>query len=210
MNSDVLIVDIGMGNIFSIQRAVERLGFTAATTSSAAEIGRARKLILPGVGHFGRAMEHLSQGGLADALQEAVQGKSIPVLGICLGMQLMTRGSDEGQVAGLGWFNARVERFRIQDTVRYKVPHTGWNTLIPRTDSAGLLTGIRTEDEFYFVHGHHVVDAAPEIIAAHTQYETSFVSVLQEKNRYAVQFHPEKSHEAGARIVHNFLTEVAC
>lgn len=205
MAKEILIVDYGMGNLFSIRKVIERLGFSCKVSNSLHEVKQADKLILPGVGHFGKAMQNLQEANLVEALNEAVLIKKIPVLGICLGMQLMASHSEEGDVAGLGWFDASVIRFRIKNPGLYKVPHMGWNTLTDEKPGSSTLKNLTTDDEFYFVHSYHVVANNASDILSQTSYEYLFVSAFEKDNITGVQFHPEKSHKAGEQLIKNFL-----
>jgi glutamine amidotransferase len=203
LNSSVL--DFGAGNIRSVVRAVEKAGGKAVVIRSADEIKKAEKLILPGVGHFGQAMKRLNGSDLIMALNEAASERKIPILGICLGMQLMCAHSEEGNSPGLGWFDARVTRIAVNDRLRFKVPHTGWSEL--KFDSGQfLMNGLVSGCECYFVHAYWVSDAPEEQILCRTDYERFFVSALHKENLFGVQFHPEKSHSAGAQIIRNFIT----
>jgi glutamine amidotransferase len=200
----VAIVDYGMGNLHSVKRKLDRIGVHGHLTSDPEAVLRADKLLLPGVGHFGKAMEHLGSLGLLPALNEAVLDKRTPILGICLGMQLFARHSQEGDVEGLGWLDADVRRFDIDDTLRFKVPHMGWNGVrVARPDP--LLDGVTETTEFYFVHAYHVVCGNRGDVLCDTDYGYSFTSAVQRDNLYGVQFHPEKSHEAGETLLRNFL-----
>ena len=202
--SRVAIVDYGMGNLHSVKRKLDRIGVHAKLTSEPGEVLRADKLLLPGVGHFGQAMEHLGTLGLVPALHEAVVVRKTPVLGICLGMQLFARRSEEGDVEGLGWIDADVVRFDVDDTRRFKVPHMGWNGVrIAR--SSPLLEGVTEQTEFYFVHAYHMVCRDTGDVLCDTDYGYPFTSVVQRENLYGVQFHPEKSHDAGEFLLRNFL-----
>ena len=204
MTPRVAIVDYGMGNLHSVKRKLDRIGVHGHVTSDADEILRADKLLLPGVGHFGRAMQHLTTLSLVPALHEAVTGRKTPILGICLGMQLLARHSQEGDVEGLGWIDADVVRFAIDDTRRFKVPHMGWNGV--RADRPSpLLTGVTEQTEFYFVHAYHMVCRDRDDVLGDTDYGYRFASVVQRENVYGVQFHPEKSHDAGEALLGNFL-----
>lgn len=200
----VAIVDYGMGNLHSVKRKLDRIGVAGRLTSDPADLVRADKLILPGVGHFGKAMEHLRSLGLVDALQEAVTGRGIPILGICLGMQLFARHSEEGGGAGLGWLDAEVVRFAVEDTRRFKVPHMGWNGVSPARASP-LLRGVQEQAEFYFVHAYHLVCRDPQDVVCQTDYCHPFTSVVERENVHGVQFHPEKSHDSGEILLRNFL-----
>jgi imidazole glycerol-phosphate synthase subunit HisH len=202
--SRVAIVDYGMGNLHSVKRKLDRIGVQGHLSSDPDEVLAADKLLLPGVGHFGKAMEHLTALGLLDALNEAVLERKTPILGICLGMQLFAGHSEEGDVAGLGWIDADVVRFAIADTMRFKVPHMGWNgARVVRSNP--LLDGLTDQTEFYFVHAYHVVCRDRADVLCDTDYEQRFTSVVQRENLYGVQFHPEKSHEAGEVLLRNFL-----
>jgi len=200
----VAIVDYGMGNLHTVKRKLDRIGVQAQLTSDPGEVLAAEKLLLPGVGHFGKAMEHLTDLGLLEALQEAVVVRKTPILGICLGMQLLARHSQEGDAQGLGWIDADVVRFAVEDTRRTKVPHMGWNDVRPERPNP-LLEGVTDETEFYFVHAYHLVCRDPEDVLGVTDYGYPFTSVVQRDNIYGVQFHPEKSHEAGQVLLTNFL-----
>src|SRR4051812_26895986 len=191
----VAIIDYGMGNLHSVKRKLDRIGVHAQLTSEPSELLHADKLVLPGVGHFGKAMEHLGTLGLVPALHEAVVVRKTPILGICLGMQLFARHSEEGGVEGLGWIDADVVRFEL-DTRHFKVPQMGWND-VRVARSSPLLAGVTEQTEFYFVHAYHVACRDTADVLCDTDYGCRFTSVLQRDNVYGVQFHPEKSHDAG-------------
>jgi imidazole glycerol-phosphate synthase subunit HisH len=198
------ILDYQAGNIQSVQRAVVRAGGQSRVITTASEVLEAEKLILPGVGHFGNAMAYLRAHGLVEALHEKVIHQQTPVLGICLGMQLMCASSEEGCVDGLGWFDAQVTRMQVQDTLRYKIPHTGWNGIsFPQANP--LLRDLEQGSEFYFVHAFHVATAPENQILTTTTHEVSFVSGLQRGHIFGVQFHPEKSHAHGTQLLRNFV-----
>lgn len=203
-NAEIAVLDTGGGNIRSVLRAVEKAGARAVAVNSPEEVRRAHKLILPGVGHFGRAMDYLRERDLIPALREAAFGKRIPILGICLGMQLMCRFSQEGRTEGLGWFDAEVSRMRVSDVLRHKIPHTGWNELLFEADDP-LTEGLSSGTECYFVHAYCVYSAPADQVLCRTVYEAPFISGLRRGNIYGLQFHPEKSHAAGARIIQNFI-----
>jgi len=201
----VAIVDYGMGNLHSVKRKLDRIGVHPQVTSDPEEVLHADKLLLPGVGHFGKAMEHLETLGLVPALREAVIVRKTPILGICLGMQLFARHSQEGDAEGLGWIDADVVRFTIDDTRRFKVPQMGWNGVrVARSNE--LLEGVTEETEFYFVHAYHLVCRDRADVVCDTDYGYPFTSVVQRENLYGVQFHPEKSHDAGEGLLRNFLS----
>ena len=200
----VAIVDYGMGNLHSVKRKLDRIGVHGVLTSDPGDVLAADKLLLPGVGHFGKAMEHLGALGLVEALNEAALVRKTPILGICLGMQLLARHSQEGDVEGLGWIDADVVRFAVEDTLRFKVPHMGWNSVRVARPSP-LLDGVTEKTEFYFVHAYHMVCRDGGDVLCDTDYGYPFTSVVQRENVYGVQFHPEKSHDAGERLLRNFL-----
>lgn len=204
MNSTILIVDYGIGNIFSLEKKLKRLKTNVKVSSDVKDIINADKLILPGVGHFGKAMEKLKELDLIPCLNESVVEKNTPILGICLGMQLMTQGSEEGNIEGLGWFNCKTERLQVNEPYRYKVPHTGWNT-IEHNETSPLLQNVPSSSEMYFVHAYGVLNAEDNEILTTTVYETPFTSGLVKHNIYGMQFHPEKSHDLGEQIFKNFI-----
>lgn len=200
----ISILDYNMGNIQSVVRKVQQLGHACTIISTPEEVLQADKLILPGVGHFGKAMEQLEQLNLIVALNQTVLEKKTPILGICLGMQLMAKSSEEGNAKGLGWFDADIVRFKVNDSLRFKVPHTGWNQVQQKKKSA-LMDGISENVEFYFVHAYHIQLRDDNDALHETVYETSFVSAIEKENIFGVQYHPEKSHDVGERLLKNFL-----
>ena len=200
----VVIVDYGTGNFLSVKKTVDRMMVDSLVTSHAKDFADADKIILPGVGHFGTAMSNLNRLDLVAPLNEAVLGKQIPVLGICLGMELMARHSEEGDVPGLGWLDAVSIRFRHSDTARYKVPHIGWNQVSVKKKSR-LMNDVSALAEFYFLHSYYLKINDPSCLLGETEYETIFPSAIETENVFGVQFHPEKSHDSGRRILENFI-----
>ena len=198
------IVDYGMGNLGSVKRKLDRIGVESVISSKPDELAACKKLILPGVGHFGMAVGELKKRGLWDFLNEAVLNQKKPILGICLGMQLMAKTSEEGDAEGFGWFDATVVRFRIEDTLRYKIPHMGWNGVTVEKESP-LFEGIHRTSGFYFVHAYHMVCKEETDILNQTIYNIPFVSAVEKGNIIGVQYHPEKSHDAGERLLRNFV-----
>lgn len=197
----VAIVDYGMGNLHSVSKAVERLGYTSLVTSDAAEILAADSVILPGVGAFGDAMEHLRESGMDDVVRAAASAGQ-PVLGICLGMQLLFSSSEEhGEHKGLELLPGAVVRFAPRDG--YKVPHMGWNKLSFRQPESPLLAGL-TEGHVYFVHSYHALAADSDLLAV-TDYGHPVTAIVGRDNVYGMQFHPEKSGELGIKLLGNFL-----
>jgi imidazole glycerol-phosphate synthase subunit HisH len=200
----IIIVDYGMGNLRSVAKAFHRIGEESMISSSAKDIENADKLILPGVGHFGKAVENLKQLRLWDVLNKTVLIKKKPVLGICLGMQLMAGHSEEGDADGLGWFDAEVVRFTVSDKLRFKVPHTGWNDAVV-VKSSPLFKGISEDAMYYFVHAYHFKCNNKDDIVTTTVYDYPFTSSVQKDNIFGVQFHPEKSHKSGELLLRNFV-----
>lgn len=204
MKTKVVIIDYTMGNVFSIEKRLKSLGCEVLISSEKEDLELADKLILPGVGHFGKAMEKLHELNLIEPLQEQVLQKKKPILGICLGMQLFANFSEEGNAVGLGWIDGSVQRFEINDTVRNKVPHTGWNKMETKKN-AQLLTGMDAVNEFYFVHSYYFKCSNSDDILGVTTHESEFVSAVCRDNIFGVQFHPEKSHDVGKQLLHNFI-----
>ncbi|MES2588755.1 MAG: imidazole glycerol phosphate synthase subunit HisH [Bacteroidota bacterium] len=204
MTKTVSIVDYSMGNILSVSRMVERLGLNCEIVNSKEGILKAKHLILPGVGHFGRAMDVLREKEWEKVLTEAVMEKQTPIVGICLGMQLMTKGSEEGNVEGLGWFDTQVTKINVDDPLRYKVPHMGWNVLEANQNHPSVKK-LNPLDRFYFVHSYQVADALPQDILTYTTYEKRFVSSLAKGSIIGFQFHPEKSQDAGFSLLESTL-----
>jgi glutamine amidotransferase len=198
------ILDTGLGNLGSIQRMIEKVGGRAIYVSSPGQFEAVSKIILPGVGHFDEGMRTLNASGLLQSLRKHVNEDDLPILGICLGMQLLCRGSEEGNQTGLSMIDAEVQKFRFSSEQNLKVPHMGWNVvrsrrqkpLIPRTDE---------EQRFYFVHSYHVVPDDPEIIIGTASYGGEFCVAFNKGNIFGVQFHPEKSHRFGIALMKRFV-----
>jgi imidazole glycerol-phosphate synthase subunit HisH len=204
MPARILIPDFGMGNLHSVERSLHRMNVIPVISSDPDEISKADKIILPGVGHFQKAMENLSKLNMVDELNKFVLVKKKPVLGICLGMQLMARTSEEGNAAGLGWIDADVVKFGVMDRLNYKVPHIGWNKIIISKKS-GLLKNIDDFSEFYFLHSYHFKSYTVADVLSETNYEYNFPSAIERNNIFGVQYHPEKSHRAGSILLENFI-----
>ena len=201
----LVIVDFGMGNLRSIQYKLRKIGIDAVVSSQAEDVEKAGRLILPGVGYFATAMKNLREYKLVPVLNRKVLEEQTPVLGICLGMQLFARWSEEGNTEGLGWLDAEVRRFSFEGTdAGLRVPHVGWNTINPRKESF-LLAGVTPGQRFYFTHSYHVCCKSADDVLAATHYGYDFVSVVQKGNILGVQFHPEKSHRRGIELFRNFV-----
>ena len=203
-NHKIVIIDFGMGNLFSIYKKLKSIGANVIISSDPNVISNADKIILPGVGHFKKAMDNLKNAGLIEVLNENVLEKNKPILGICLGMQLMTSFSEEGNDNGLGWFDCKVSSFKVKDSLRYKIPHTGWNQIKIKKESR-LMKNIRENTEFYFVHSFHIKNENVKDILNSTQYEYRFTSAFEKGNIFGVQYHPEKSHTVGIKVLENFV-----
>ena len=198
------IVNYGMGNLHSIQRKLHLLHSDFKIIDTPEEVDSCERLILPGVGHFGMAMQRLEERNLLPALHTFVKDQEKPILGICLGMQLMTALSEEGMSPGLGWIPTKIVRFKVSNPELFKVPHIGWNTVEVNNNSRLLETN---NDEFYFVHSFHAEPLTDnEIVVHYTNYEENFVSGFEKKNIFGVQYHPEKSHQQGLNLIKRFLT----
>jgi glutamine amidotransferase len=199
----ITIVDYGLGNLGSIFNMLKKIGFSSVITSDENAIAKARKIILPGVGHYDRAMERINQSGLREILDDKVTREKVPVLGICLGMQLLTKSSEEGQLPGLGWVPARTVRFRFPAESNLKIPHMGWN-LVSRSTESPLSEDFELEHRFYFVHSYHAVVEDEKYSILKTEHGYPFDSAIQNDNVFGVQFHPEKSHRFGMKLLENF------
>jgi glutamine amidotransferase len=201
----IIIIDYGMGNLRSVQKKFQRVGADTEVSNDPELIANAHKLVLPGVGHFSHGIKQLKQLGIWDVLNEAVLQKKTPILGICLGMQLMAKHSREGgNVIGLGWFDAEVVRFDVKDQLKYKIPHMGWNNAIIKRENK-FLEGVDNESMYYFVHSYYMKCNDEKDILTTTGYEDKFVSAIQKDNIYGTQFHPEKSHDTGEKLIRNFV-----
>jgi len=201
----IVIVDYNMGNLGSIQNMLKRIGTEAKISSDFLDIKNANRLILPGVGAFDTGMKHLFEMDIVSILNKKVLEDKIPILGICLGMQLMTKKSEEGAMAGLGWIDADIIRFKFNKQQKtLKVPHMGWNYIKVVKENA-IFKEVDENTRFYFVHSYHVICNKNEDILATTLYGYEFVSAINKDNIFGVQFHPEKSHKFGMKLLKKFL-----
>lgn len=201
----IQIINYGMGNVRSVQKIFQRLKVQPLITNDKDELMKATKLVLPGVGHFANGMSKLKEYKLIDTLNYLVLEKKVPVLGICMGMQLMTSYSEEGDVSGLNWIEGSTKRFSLQNNQSlYKIPHMGWNNVTPMYDNP-MTIGISHLDFFYFVHSYYVTCVNPTDVMFKTTYMHDFVSGFSRGNIYGTQFHPEKSHKSGLKLIQNFI-----
>ena len=196
----IAIVDYNAGNLTSVKRALDALGIKSQITGSPAKIIKAERVIFPGVGNARSAMEQLRKAKLIPALTKAAESGT-PFLGICLGMQMMTAHSDEGDTEGLNFFKSHVRL--LPQSQGLKIPNMGWNNL-KFNKKHKLFEGINKNAEFYFVHSYYVEASLKKDVAAFTEHGIQFASVIAKNNLFAVQFHPEKSGEAGLRLLKNF------
>lgn len=200
----ITIVDYGLGNLQAFANIYRRLDIPVTFARAASELVRATHIILPGVGAFDWAMDRLDQSGMRSTLDRLVLEEKRPVLGVCVGMQMMARRSDEGDALGLGWFDAEV---RLIDDSRMQgqthLPHMGWNTVEPIGDQ-NLFRGTNTEAQFYFLHSYFFAPGNFDEVLATTNYGDCFASAVHRDNIYGVQFHPEKSHGNGIQLLKNF------
>jgi glutamine amidotransferase len=197
----IVIVDYKMGNLGSIKNMIKKIGHKSVVSSNKDEILKASKIILPGVGSFDRAIQNINQMKLKESLEYVALTKKVPVLGICLGMQLMTSGSEEGNLSGLGWIKGKCKKF---DFTNLRIPHMGWN-YVKVTSNIDLTKKIDNNYKFYFVHSYYVsLDDKSSIILS-TNYGIDFCSAYKYGNIFGVQFHPEKSHRFGMQMLTNFI-----
>ncbi len=205
---DVTIVDCGIGNIRSVQRMFEAIDGRAEIITDPGAITGCRRLILPGVGAFDAGMRALAEGGWIEALNEVALVEKAPVLGICLGMQLLCRHSEEGRAEGLGWIKADVVRIDTGGDARLKIPHMGWTETYAAKPNP-LIPSDGAEQRFYYVHKYRARCDRREDVLATATYGTEFVSAVHRDNIFGVQFHPEKSHRFGMALFRRFL-ELPC
>lgn len=201
---ELVIVDYGLGNLGSVANMFRRVGTRATISSEVETIARADALVLPGVGHFDAGMQSLRARGLVDVLSRRVMDDHVPVLGICLGLQLMARSSEEGSEPGLGWIGADVRKFRASPGQRLVIPHMGWNRVTAAR--APLFVGSTdAERRYYFVHSYHLVCDRETDVAAWCEHGYSFAAAIHKGNLFGTQFHPEKSHRHGMMVLQRFV-----
>jgi imidazole glycerol-phosphate synthase subunit HisH len=202
----IIIIDYGMGNLHSVFYKVKKLYPDVIISSLKEELETASKIILPGVGHFAAGMKNIKEKKLLEVLNHKVLVEKSPVLGICLGMQLLTDFSEEGNVEGLGWISAKTKRFEKEKLNGLKIPHMGWNTIAAGNNNKNILQGLNPDDMFYFVHSYYVECENKSDILCSSEYGIGFHSGISKDNIFGFQFHPEKSHDSGLTILKNFIS----
>jgi glutamine amidotransferase len=202
----ICIVDYGVGNIQAFLNLFKRIGVEARRASTSEELEGARRLVLPGVGHFDHAMQRLNDSGLRPKLDELVLEAHVPVVGICVGMQMLAYGSDEGTIPGLGWVPGRVRAFADHHkSAQLPMPHMGWNELEPRAGSKLFTRGFEDGTQFYFLHSYFYDAEDKNDVAATAHYGLDFDAVVSRGHIHGVQCHPEKSHHWGEQLLKNFV-----
>jgi glutamine amidotransferase len=200
----ITIIDYGLGNILAFHSMYRRLNIPVAVARSAKDLQGATRLILPGVGSFDHAMELLEASGMRQWLDELVLERRLPVLGVCVGMQILARSSEEGKLAGLGWIDGAVRKMHAdRPDMTMRLPHMGWNDVAPLGDST-LFTGLERDARFYFLHSYYFECERRESVLAEADYGGVFACAVHSRNIHGVQFHPEKSHQWGTRLLKNF------
>lgn len=200
----ITIIDYGLGNINAFVNVYTKLNIPVRVARTADEVLSAGKLILPGVGSFDYAMTLLNNSGLRSAVEKKVVEERTPVIGICVGMQMMAESSDEGVLPGLGWIKGKVRLFdESKISFKTKLPHMGWNNIIPVTIQ-GLLNGLDNDSRFYFLHSYYFECFDQANVLATTEYGIRYACAVKSENVYGVQFHPEKSHSNGVLLLENF------
>ena len=200
----IRVVDYGLGNVLAFLNAYKRLNIPAAVARSAADLEGADRVILPGVGAFDHAVELLQKSGMRETLDEMVLTRGVPVLGVCVGMQILACESEEGRLSGLSWIKGAVRKLTSREERRsLRLPHMGWNDVEP-VQSGGLFSGLEEGARFYFLHSYHMECDSRESVLAESGYGVRFTCAVHSGNIFGVQFHPEKSHEYGTRLLKNF------
>jgi glutamine amidotransferase len=200
----ITLIDYGVGNIFAFQNVYKRLNIPTKIAKTSKDLEDAEKLILPGVGSFDYAMNQLNNSGIREKLDQLVLENKIPIIGICVGMQMMGNRSEEGKSDGLGWIDADILKFD-ENLIRHrtKLPHMGWNDVVPVTNHP-LFEGLEKEAIFYFLHSFYFKTKNLTESIAVSEYGITFTSAVNNNNIYGIQFHPEKSHQNGEKLLHNF------
>ncbi len=204
----IAVIDYGMGNVGSIINIFRKIGVVSILTNDVEQIGKADKLILPGVGAFDNGMNNLQESGLADAIKKHAIENQKPLLGICLGMQLLGRSSEEGKESGLSLIPFDNKRFKFDNNTELKIPHMGWDIAERTVEEDTLVAGLAPSQRYYFVHSYHAVCDSEENVLMRCEYGYSFAAAVKRGNIYGVQFHPEKSHKFGMALLENFARRV--
>ena len=202
------ILDYGLGNVGAFYNIYKRLNISVCIVSDPEKIVTMDKLILPGVGSFDWAIERLNLSGMLDELNKAVLDRKVPVLGVCVGMQMMAKGSDEGSSKGLGWIDANIQHFSKLTNKKLDLPHMGWNDIQVYKEHP-LFNSLEKDAIFYFLHSYYFQEKDNSQIITKTDYGSVFTSCIIKDNIYGVQFHPEKSHRWGVQLLKNF-SELTC
>lgn len=200
----IVIIDYGLGNPASIKNMIKKVGGSSEISADLSVIEKADKLIIPGVGAFAKGMENLKSSGIKDVLDKKALKDKVPVLGVCLGMQLLTNHSEEGNVNGLGWIDAQTKKFDL-DPANFKIPHMGWRDVTFDKKDHPLLKNIDPDPRYYFVHSYYVACNNAANSLAHTEYGVTFDCAIAKDNIVGFQFHPEKSHRFGMELIKNFI-----
>jgi imidazole glycerol-phosphate synthase subunit HisH len=200
----ITIINYGLGNVQAFANLYKRLNIPAAIATSASDFAGATKLILPGVGAFDHAMELLDGSGMRETIDDLVLKQGMPVLGVCVGMQILAASSEEGKLPGLGWIDGRVRRFDEKTLHQpFRLPHMGWNDVVPMS-GAKLFSGLEQDARFYFLHSYYFDCVSNDNVLATSEYGVAFGCAVRSNHIYGVQFHPEKSHNYGVRLLKNF------
>jgi len=206
--SEITIVNYGVGNLGSIQNMLKKIGANYIVSSSPKDIERAEKILLPGVGAYDAAIKNLHEQNYFEILNKRVAHDKVPILGICLGMQLLTESSDEGQEPGFGWIKGTTKKFDLKEHEDdLKVPHMGWNFINP-TQESPLIAEMDENYRFYFVHSYYVECSDKKNVIATASHGTQFDAIIQNENVFGAQFHPEKSHKFGMKLLTNFANNI--
>ncbi len=200
----ITVIDYGIGNVQAFVNVYKRLNIKVNVANTSSDFLNTTKIILPGVGSFDRAMKHLESSGLRKTIEKLVLEEEIPILGVCVGMQILAESSEEGDLSGLGWISGNVKKFNYSSIMQsHNLPHMGWNNVISKIDNS-LFNSIKIDNRFYFLHSFFFDCIHESNIIGLTNYGFQFPSAIRKNNIYGVQFHPEKSHDDGKQLLKNF------